>query len=102
VEGALRVNIPLVQGRSIVEPFGFVGLGWQHYSITNTNTAVSDVNDSDDVMTVPYGGGLEFGYGSFLADARFTYRQTYYNNLLRTTGGNLNNWGVAGQVGFQF
>jgi hypothetical protein len=52
-------------------------------------------------MTVPYGGGLAFAYGAFMADARFTYRQTYYNDLMRT-GGNLNSWGVGGQAGFAF
>jgi hypothetical protein len=36
-----------------------------------------------------------------MADARFTYRSTYYNDLMRA-GGNLNNWGVSGQVGFSF
>ena len=36
-----------------------------------------------------------------MADARFTYRQTYYNSHL-LPGGNLNNWGVGGQVGFGF
>ena len=36
-----------------------------------------------------------------MADARFTYRATYYNDLLRA-GGNLNSWGLGGQVGFSF
>jgi len=102
VEGALRVNVPILQGRSLIEPFGFVGLGWQHYNVTNTNTNTSDVADKDDIMTLPYGGGLEFAYGRLLADARFTYRQTYMNDLLRTTGGKLNNWGVGAQLGVGF
>lgn len=101
VEGTLRLNIPLVRGATLLEPFGFVGIGWQHFNVTN-NTVTSDVVGSDDVMTVPYGGGLELAYKSFIADARFTYRQTYYNDLLRVTGGNLNNWGVGGQIGVEF
>ena len=32
---------------------------------------------------VPIGGGLEYAIGRFMADARFTYRATYYNDLLR-------------------
>lgn len=102
VEGALRVNLPLPAGRSLVEPFGFVGVGWQHYNVTNTNANTSDLADNDDVMTLPYGGGLEYAYGMFLADARFTFRQTYQNDLLRTTNGRLNNWGLSAQVGMQF
>jgi hypothetical protein len=85
---------------SLLEPFGFVGLGWSHYNVTNTNVNTSDVASSDDVMTLPFGGGLAFGYGGFLADARFTYRKTYYNNLV--PGQNLDSWGVGGQIGFGF
>jgi hypothetical protein len=103
IEGALRVNIPVfIRGRQLIEPFGFVGLGWQHYNLTNTNTNTSSVAGSDDVMTMPYGGGLAYAYGRFLADARFTYRQTYQNDLLRTTGGRLNNWGIGTHVGLTF
>ena len=82
-------------------PFGFVGVGWQHYSLTNVVTNTSDLLDRDDIMTVPYGGGLEFSYAMFMADARFTYRQTYDNDLVRT-GGKLNTWGVGGQIGVEF
>jgi hypothetical protein len=102
VEGALRLNIPIIRSRTLVEPFGFVGLGWSHYQITNTNTNTSSLAGTDDIMAVPFGGGLAMSYGAFMADARFTYRQTYYNDLVRTGGGNLNTWNVGGQVGFAF
>lgn len=104
-EGALRLNIPVVydQGRGLVAPFGFVGLGWQRYDVTNSSTATSNLNDRDDVMTMPVGGGLALGYGAFMADVRGTYRETWRNDLLRTAqGGKLNTWGVSGQVGFIF
>ena len=101
-EGAVRLNIPIVSWSqmSLVEPFGFVGLGWSHYNVTNTNINMSDVASSDDIMTVPFGGGLAFGYGGLLADARFTYRKTYNNDLV--TGQNLDTWAVGGQIGFGF
>jgi len=102
LEGALRLNLPVMRGLSMVEPFGFVGLGWQHYAVNNGNSSTSDISDKDDIMTLPVGGGLEYSYRKFMADVRFTYRETYYNNILRTTGGNLNNWGVGGQVGVAF
>jgi hypothetical protein len=102
VEGNLRVNIPIARNYSLVEPFGFVGLGWSRYHVGNTQTTTSDVNTNDDIMAVPFGAGLEYAYKAFMADARFTYRQTYYNDLLRTGGGNLNNWGVGGQIGFSY
>ncbi len=106
-EGALRLNIPVQfdAGRSLISPFGFVGLGWQRYDVTNSAvSATSSIAGRDDVMTVPFGGGLALAYSAFMADARFTYRQTYYNDMLRSTlaGGNLNTWGVSGNVGFIF
>jgi hypothetical protein len=102
VEGAARLNVPVVmRHRQLLEPFGFVGLGWQHYQVTNTNVNTSDVARDDDVMALPVGGGLEYAIGRFMADARFTYRSTYYNDLMRN-GSNLNSWGVGTQVGFSF
>jgi hypothetical protein len=101
-EGALRLNVPMLQGYSLVEPFGFVGLGWARYNVVNTNTQSSAVAGRDDVMTMPAGGGLAFAYHGFIADARFTYRYTYQNDLMRTAGGRLNNWGLGAQVGYTF
>jgi hypothetical protein len=102
LEGALRLNVPVVMRRAqLLEPFAFAGVGWSHYQVTNTNVNTSDIASDDDVMSVPVGGGLEYAIGRFMADARFTYRSTYYNDLMRT-GGNLNNWGVSTQIGFSF
>src|SRR5579862_1577202 len=101
VEGALRLNVPLVQGAALVEPFGFIGLGWQHYSLTHASSNTSDLTGSDDVMSMPYGGGIEASYRMLMLDARFTYRQTYMNDLLRAEGGKLNTWGVGGNVGVE-
>lgn len=101
-EGALRLNLPLAQGGSLLEPFAFVGLGWAHYQVSGNNAATSDVASSDDVLTLPYGAGLELSYRGLMADARFTYRQTYYNNLLGSGGGDLNNWGAGALIGFEY
>ena len=102
VEGALRLNVPLVQGQTLVEPFGFIGLGWQHYSLTHASSNTSDLTGSDDVMSMPYGGGVEVSHRGLMLDARFTYRQTYMNDLLRAEGGRLNTWGVGGNAGVEF
>jgi hypothetical protein len=102
LQGSLRLNLPIMRGPSLIEPFGFVGVGWSHYTVSQNNAAVSDLTSRDDVLTLPYGGGLEYSYRGFMADARFTYTQTYYNNLTQTIGGNLNNWGVGGQIGFEY
>jgi hypothetical protein len=100
-EGAVRGNLPIAVGRSLLEPFVLVGLGWQHYSLTNTTTNTSDVADRDDVMTLPLGTGFEYSYGRFLADVRFMYHRTYFNDLMRT-GGRLDNVSAGTQVGMSF
>jgi hypothetical protein len=102
LQGNLRINVPIVRGVALIEPFGFVGVGWSHYMITSNNAALSDVTSRDDILTLPYGGGLEYSYRGFMADARFTYTQTYFNNLTETIGGNLNTWGIGGQIGFEY
>ncbi len=51
VEGDARLNVPVVMRRAqLLEPFGFVGVGWQHYQVTNTNTFTSDLARDDDIM----------------------------------------------------
>jgi hypothetical protein len=99
-EGALRLNIPVEMPFSLVEPFGFAGLGWARYSIMNTSVNNSDLASRDDVMTVPWGAGLEVGYHGLMADARFTYRHTYFDDL--APGSSLNSWGIGGQIGFGY
>lgn len=102
-EGAVRVNLPMTRtSYSLVEPFGFVGAGWSRYHVANTPVNTSSVAPNDDILAVPYGAGVAFGYRGFMADARFTYRSTFYNDLLRTSGGRLDNWTAGGQVGFEF
>jgi len=102
-EGAVRVNLPVSRtAYSLVEPFGFVGAGWSRYHVANTPVNTASVAPNDDILAVPYGAGLAVGYRGFMADARFTYRSTFYNDLLRTSGGRLDNWTAGGQVGFEF
>ena len=101
-EGVIRFNLPIIRGPSMVEPFIFGGAGWQRYHVSNTNTSSADIAGSDDIIEVPYGAGLAFAYKGFMADARFTYRSTFDNNLLQTTGGRLDWWSAGGLVGFEF
>jgi len=106
-EGTLRLNIPFIEGLTIVEPFGFVGLGWSRYHVSRSQIAdfTSNFAHDDDVLDVPYGAGISIGYGGFLCDARFTYRATYYNDLLRAAGSaqsRLDSWSFGGHIGFEF
>jgi hypothetical protein len=101
-EAAARLNLPIADGPTLFSPFGFVGVGWSRYNVVNTDTRSSDVRSLDDIMTVPYGGGIGMAYRAFIADARFTYRSTFFNDLMRSSGGRLDSWGVSAQMGVSF
>jgi hypothetical protein len=101
-EGVIRFNLPIIRGASLMEPFIFGGAGWQRYHVSNTSTSSADIAGSDDIIEVPYGAGFAFAYKGFMADARFTYRSTFDNNLLQTTGGRLDWWSAGGLVGYEF
>lgn len=108
LEGNLRLNVPIIRGDSLVEPYIVGGIGWSQFHIANYNTntqVLSDFNaQNDNVMTVPLGVGFAYGYKALMLDVRGTYTATYYDNLLQGTNssGTLNTWGVGGQVGFAF
>ena len=107
VEGAARLNIPVRVGAHLIEPYGFAGVGYAHYTVSdyNANAArLSSFASSDDVMTFPVGGGFAYGYKAFIVDARAGWTGTYYQNLLvgGASSNTLDNWNVGGQVGFRF
>jgi len=107
LEGTARLNIPLRAGYHLVEPYGFAGIGYQHMTISNYNAnaqRLSSFTSSDEVMTVPVGGGIAYAYKQFIVDARAGWTATYYQNLLTNGSGNgtLDHWNVGGQVGFRF
>jgi hypothetical protein len=41
-------------------------------------------------------------YDMLMIDARFTYTETFFNDLFRTQGSKLNTWGVGGNLGVEF
>jgi hypothetical protein len=101
LEGNFRLNVPVQMGLALIEPFGFIGLGWQHYHLSK-QVLTADVTATDDVMTMPYGGGVMFAYDMLMVDARVTFRETYYNNMFSAEGSKLNTWGVGGNIGVEF
>lgn len=104
-EGLLRLNAPIIMGEWLVEPFAFGGVGWAHYQITNNRTAISDFSaTTDNVLTVPAGGGLAVAYRMLMLDVRGMWTPTYFNSLLLTSNGNaaLDTWGVRGNLGVTF
>jgi len=107
LEGTARLNIPIRYGANLFEPYGYAGLGYSHYTISNYNQnaqRLSSFTSSDDVMNFPVGGGFAYAYKAFIVDARAGWTGTYYQNLLTgaDTSGTLDHWNVGGQVGFTF
>jgi len=101
-EGAVRINIPIVRRATLMEPFVFGGAGWSRYHIARSAQNRSSLASNDDIVAIPYGAGFAASYRNFMVDARFTYRSTFYNDMLRTTGDRLDNWSAGGQLGFEF
>ena len=107
LEGTARLNIPIRYGANLFEPYGYAGLGYSHYTVSNYNQnaqRLSSFTSSDDVMNFPVGGGFAYAYKAFIVDARAGWTGTYYQNLLTgaDTSGTLDHWNVGGQVGFTF
>ncbi len=106
IEAAARVQYPYLTGRWLVEPFAFGGLGWTHYGVDASVAPTSTIRTtSDDVLVVPFGGGVAAAFDHFMLEGRFTYRATFNNDLLAKPDGtiaSLNNWSAGATVGYEF
>lgn len=101
-EAVLRLQYPFDTGTWLVEPFAFGGLGWSHQSLRN---ASAGLKTSGDAGVVPFGAGVTLGYDRFLLDARFTYRQSFSEELSLAPGrpaADLSQWSVGASVGYEF
>lgn len=106
-EGNVRINAPLRRGAHLFEPYGYAGLGYAYFNVSNYNSNtgnLSSFNANDSVMTVPVGGGFAYAYKAFIMDARAGWTATYYQDLLTTGVSNntLNAWSVGSKIGFMF
>ena len=104
IEGVLRLQYPyMLDGRWMIEPFAFGGVGWSHFSITDATSLPA--HTSDDALAVPVGGGVTVAHDRFLLDTRFTWRQTFKEQLIRDSDGSyadLSSWAVTMSVGYEF
>lgn len=103
LESDLRVQYPYETGKWLIEPFALVGVGWSHFSINTASKAAR--NDADDVLVMPVGGGVMVGYERLLLDLRFSYRQTFSENLVSRDDGSaasLKSWAVTASLGVEF
>lgn len=96
-ETALRVS-PF-GGR--VRPYAFLGVGWTRYSLMSS-PPTADVEDRDDLLSVPLGGGAAIWFGQWMIDLRATYRATTNADMFSVTGGDvtLDTWSATARLGF--
>jgi opacity protein-like surface antigen len=103
IEGAARLNIPLVEQ---LTPYALAGLGWTNYRLANEDFNTSNVNDSDNVGYVPLGAGVTYRVGRAAFDLRGLFRAAFNEDLVDAEPGedepSLHTWGVTGKVGFEF
>jgi hypothetical protein len=103
VEGVVRVQYPWQFDKWLVEPFVFGGAGWSHFKL-NSSSGLA-LQDTNDLFVVPLGGGVTAICNHVVIDARFTYRQTFDENLIPASGGSaasLKSWAITGAIGYEF
>lgn len=106
-EALARINL----GTFDFQPYVMGGASWIHYSLVNDSFNTSDVRDNDDVIAIPFGGGVStyLGDSGLVLDGRFTYRATFDDDLIKGTdsnnnsvGSGLDNWLVTANLGYSF
>lgn len=81
LEGDLRLNL---LPHYVIDPYAFVGIGWQRYDIDENSFSLSDtgIGTHDNLVEVPVGGGLSYRFAGLVADVRGTFRATQGANLV--------------------
>ena len=110
VEGAVRFNfLPHFS----FTPYAFGGVGWQRYDVTQTHVSLSDsgMNDHDNLLEFPVGGGFAYRSSGFVLDLRGTYRIATDQNLVLTTPtlnptsndfAPMHTWEASAALGYEF
>lgn len=100
LDGDLRVQLPYA-----VQPYIFSGVGYNHMAVTRTDsvTLAGPVNDSDNQVTVPAGGGVAGYIGKHTTlDLRGTYRYIPDNGITIMDTRALHQWVAQAHVGYVF
>lgn len=108
LQGLARVNILEYE----FQPYVFGGLAWRYYSLARDDFNTSDIQNNDNVMEVPVGGGFAWTYRGFMLDVRGEYRRSFFDdmvpefvvtgNAIDTDGAGMHRWGAFGSVGYAF
>jgi hypothetical protein len=102
-EGLARVNL-LPQDR--FNPYFFGGAAWRRYDVTNADTNTSDVSETDNLLEIPVGIGVNYRLSGFVADARGEFRIAGEEDLIRTDLGadnaRMHTWSASAKLGYEF
>jgi hypothetical protein len=99
IDTDLRIQLP-----TVVEPYVFGGVGYNHMSVTPTGPVSNGALAGDDnQVTVPAGAGLTgyIGHHATL-DVRGTYRFIPDNGLTEMSTHHLHQWVAQAHVGYAF
>lgn len=100
-EANVRVNV----WRGIVQPYVLIGGGWTRYDIRSSSSNTSDIDDVENVITMPMGAGVGYRYQQVLFDLRGTYRAATREDLIDLGGAasaSLDTWSATLKAGFEF
>lgn len=89
------------------DPYVFAGVGWQRFTIDDRELAFSDtgIHPSDDLMTMPFGGGLAYRRGGLIADLRGTVRAASGSDMVVDRAGRsapMHSWEASAALGYEF
>ena len=87
-----------------IQPFLFGGVAWTHYSLEDTSIRTSAVLDTDDVLEVPAGVGINWKYRGFLLDVRGEYRFAFFDDMFGnlTSSSDMARYGGNANIGYAF
>ena len=100
IEANLRFNAPIVLPTVMIAPFATAGTGWSRYNIMNSGDFIRGTAREDDQFIIPLGAGLAMGYQGFTAEARFTYRFAFNDEMFGDN--DMGTWNVSAGLGTEF
>jgi hypothetical protein len=114
LEGNFRLQPPRAISEAFLyhlQPYAFIGAGWNNYTLTNPSRNMAAVMESDNMFLLPWGAGAQvYVTTHFTIDGRYTFRNMFGENLLHTSAAgvpgvpeqSMNQWAVSARLGYAF
>jgi len=98
--GEIAARLNLLPGA--FQPYIYGGVGHIWYTLTNEGVNTSNVDNTDQTLYFPVGGGLAFRHRGLLVDARGTFRPTANGDMFTNGGNNMHTWSANLNAGIEF